>query len=240
MKKTNKFIVYAHRGASEYAPENTMSSFYLGLIMGANGIETDIRRTKDGTLVLFHDKTFERVMGIEGNIEDFTYDELRNLPVIHTPSGRVDFVVRLEDFLRYLGSQDVTLALELKAPEVEEDTYALVKKYNLENKVVVTSFTLDYLIKLKKAYPEAKLGYLTEDFDDELLEKMREIGIGQLCPRGTNLTPEKVSHWHEEGFNVRAWGIKNVEIMKHAYDCGVDGMTVNFPDRLIEYIIHKG
>ena len=49
------FINYAHRGASAYAPENTMSAFLLGIKQGANGIETDVRRTKDGVLVLFHD-----------------------------------------------------------------------------------------------------------------------------------------------------------------------------------------
>jgi glycerophosphoryl diester phosphodiesterase len=179
-------------------------------------------------------------MGREGNPEDFTYDELSRFPIIHPNGRRSDFVVRLEDFLRYLGSQDVTLALELKTPDVEADTYALVKRFGLEDKVIVTSFNLDYLIKLKELHPDAKLGYLTEDFDDALLAKMREIGIGQLCPRGTNLTPEKVALWHEMGFNVRAWGIKDTEVMKNAYDFGVDGMTVNFPDRLIEYIIHKG
>ena len=240
MKNTNKFIVYAHRGASEYAPENTMSSFYLGLHTGANGIETDIRRTKDGMLVLFHDKTLERVMKREGNTEDFTYEELSRFPVLHPTNGSKDFVVRLEDFLRYLGAHDVMIALELKAPDIEEDTYALVKNYHLEDKVIVTSFNLDYLINLKSLYPEASLGYLTEDFDDALLARMKEIGIGQLCPRATNLTPEKVEKWHSLDFNVRAWGVKDVEIMKNAYDCGVDGMTVNFPDRLIEYIIHKG
>ena len=57
------FVNYAHRGASEYAPENTMSSFYLGVEMKADGIETDVRRTNDGVLVLFHDTTLQRVMG---------------------------------------------------------------------------------------------------------------------------------------------------------------------------------
>lgn len=240
MKKENKFIVYAHRGASEYAPENTMSSFYLGLHMGANGIETDIRRTKDGVLVLFHDNTLERVMGREGITAELTYDELTKFSVLHPTNGKTDIVVRLEDFLRYCGRQDVMLALELKADGIEEDTFALVKKYGLEDRVIVTSFTLDYLINMKRLYPEANLGYLTLDFDDELLIRMKEIGITQLCPSASNLTAEKVSKWHGLGFNVRAWGVKDVTVMKNAYDAGVDGMTVNFPDRLIEYIIHKG
>lgn len=59
-------INYAHRGASEYAPENTLSSFYLGLLQGANGIETDVQRTKDGVLVLFHDPTIDRVTNGNG------------------------------------------------------------------------------------------------------------------------------------------------------------------------------
>ena len=132
------------------------------------------------------------------------------------------------------------LAIELKAEGVGVEVYSLVKRYGLEDNVIVTSFNLDYLIELKAAYPEASLGYLTADFDDEMLAKMKEIGIGQLCPAGKNLTAEKVKAWHDEGFNVRAWGIKDVELMKQAYDAGVDGMTVNFPDRLISYIInHK-
>jgi glycerophosphoryl diester phosphodiesterase len=172
--------------------------------MGANGIETDIRKTKDGVLVLFHDATLDRVTGVSGNIADLTYEELCNIPVLHTGSGRADIVPRLEDFLHYCGPQGVHLALELKAPDIEEEVVALVKKYHLEKQVIFTSFSLDYLILLKGAYPEANLGYLTEDFDDRLLQRMKEIGIGQLCPRGTNLTPEKVEKWHNEGFDVRA------------------------------------
>ena len=57
-----KFITYAHRGASEYCPENTLLSFYTGICMGANGIETDVQMTKDGVAVLFHDDTIERMM----------------------------------------------------------------------------------------------------------------------------------------------------------------------------------
>lgn len=57
----DRFINYAHRGASAYAPGNTLSAFYLGLACGANGIETDVRASRDGVLMLFHDKTLESV-----------------------------------------------------------------------------------------------------------------------------------------------------------------------------------
>lgn len=79
--KQNDFVIYAHRGASHYCPENTMMAFYMGMQMGANGIETDVRRTRDGLLVLFHDETLTRVTGAEGSIADYTYDELQKLLV---------------------------------------------------------------------------------------------------------------------------------------------------------------
>ena len=113
------FIVYAHRGASEYAPENTMSSFYLGLQQGANGIETDIRRTKDGVLVLFHDRTLERVVGIEGTIGDYTYAELMKLRVKNAHTETEDVIIAFEDFLRYFGFRDLHFAIELKDADVE-------------------------------------------------------------------------------------------------------------------------
>ena len=76
-----KFVNYAHRGASTFCPENTMLSFYTGIYMGANGIETDVQVTKDGVLVLFHDDTLNRILGIDGSIKDYTYEELRTYNV---------------------------------------------------------------------------------------------------------------------------------------------------------------
>ena len=75
------FIVYAHRGASEYCPENTLLSFYTGVYMGANGIETDVQRTKDGTLVLFHDANIKRMTGVDCEVASIDYKELHSLPL---------------------------------------------------------------------------------------------------------------------------------------------------------------
>ena len=76
-----QFVNYAHRGASEYTPENTLMAFYTGLFMGANGIETDVQRCKDGTLVLFHDSTLLRVTGEAGSVEDYTFSQLQEFSV---------------------------------------------------------------------------------------------------------------------------------------------------------------
>ena len=95
------FINYAHRGASEYAPENTFLSFYTGMMMGANGIETDVQQTRDGVLVLFHDDTILRLTGAEGSIQDYTLAELQQFTF--EKDGLKDKIVVFEDFLRLFG-----------------------------------------------------------------------------------------------------------------------------------------
>ena len=75
--------------------------------------------------------------------------------------------------------------------------------------------------------------------DDQILSKIKEIGITELCPIADILTKELVDSWHEKGFNVRAWGVVNKDLMLKAVQCGVDGMTVNFPDKLTEILSSK-
>ena len=229
------FINYAHRGASEYAPENTLSSFYLGLSMGANGIETDVQRTKDGILVLFHDDTLDRVTGVSGKISDYTYAELTKFRVKNAKTGKEDIITTMEDFLKYFGFRDLTFAIELKEAGTEADVLTLLDKYAMREKTVITSFNFSCIETVKKLRSDYKVGWLAVEFDEEKLAKMRAIGGEELCPKAEHLTPEQVKAWHEMGYNVRAWGVANTDIMKHAYLCGVDGMTVNFPDLLVKY-----
>lgn len=228
-----EFINYAHRGASEYLPENTMLSFYTGIYMGANGIETDVRKTRDGVLVLFHDGTLTRITGEEGSIEDYTFAQLQEFNV--SKNGYTDRIVAFEDFLQHFSHRDITFAIELKAPGIEVETADLLRKYGMEKKTVVTSFHFEYIKNLKEYAPEFRIGLLTKEVNDELIGQLKAIRADEICPLAEILTAEQVHAWHREGFRVRAWGVGNEEIMKHACECGADGMTVNFPDTLKEY-----
>lgn len=224
------FVNYAHRGASQYAPENTMMAFDLGLSMDANGIETDIQLTKDGVAVLFHDDTLERMTGQPGAVEDYTYEQLRWFWV--KKGSQLDRIPTLEAFLERYGDKDITFALEMKKPGTHKAVADAVRRYGIEKKTVVTSFIFDELVALRSYAPELTSGYLTKNIDDATLQKMRQAGIDELCPKAVEITAEKVIHWHESGFNVRAWGVFRPELMEQAYSAGVDGMTVNFPDLL--------
>ena len=203
--------------------------------MGANGIETDIRKTKDDVLVLFHDDTLDRVTGVSGKVGDYTYAELTKLRVRNEKTNTEDIITTMEDFLKYFGFRDLTFAIELKEAGTEADVLALLDKYGMREKAIITSFNFACIETVKKLRPDYKVGWLAVEFDEEKLAKIKAIGGEELCPKAAHLTPELVKTWHEMGYNVRAWGVANEDIMKHACLCGADGMTVNFPDLLVKY-----
>ena len=230
----NHFINYAHRGASSYAPENTMEAFHLGIRMGANGIETDVQRTKDGILVLFHDDTILRMTGKPGKIQDYTYDELLTMPVSNYGlSGKIP---RLEEFLEAFAHLDLQFAIEFKEAFTEQQTIDLLDRFQMREKTVLTSFKLECLMRAKLYAPQYKAGYLTDDVNPMVIKVLKTMGVEQVCPKGKLITPDLVEQLHGEGFSVRPWGVKSEVRMQAIYDAGVDGMTVNFPDKLTAYM----
>lgn len=230
-------INYAHRGASEYAPENTMSSFYLGLLQGANGIETDVQRTKDGVLVLFHDDTVGRVSDGTGRVCDLTLAEMRRLRISgNVTTGFYDRVVTLREFLSAFAAYDISFAIELKGAGVEEETLQMVREFGILGKCTFTSFQLDYIRKIKQLEPQARVGWLVREADAATVETLRSIGGEEIAPFAGNIDEESLAAWRGLGLGVRAWGVGSVATMKHMCRLGVDGMTVNFPDRLFRYL----
>jgi glycerophosphoryl diester phosphodiesterase len=232
------FINYAHRGASEYAPENTLLSFYTGIFMRANGIETDVQMTKDGVAVLFHDDTLLRVTGEKGKVSDYTLEELKTFWV--KKNGLRDRIITLDEFFERFKDFDLTFAIELKGDKTALPSAELIKKHGVHDKVIATSFKYSELTDMHAILPQLKLGYLHQgEVTDDLLAKMKADGINEICPESSVVTKEKCLKWHSLGFNVRAWDVSNTTIMTNLCKAGVDGMTVNFPDKLTEYLDNK-
>lgn len=230
-------INYAHRGASEYAPENTLSSFYLGLLQGANGIETDVQKTKDGVLVLFHDETLDRVSDARGRLCDWTWDELSRVKIYgNATRGFYDRIVTLREFLTRFSSYDIHFAIELKGPDVEEETLKMVQEFGLMEKTTFTSFRFEYIEKIKRLEKSARVGYLTSSVEEEVTTRLLGIGGEELAPKASLVTAEQMKFWRSRGLGVRAWGVSTIALMKQMCSLGVDGMTVNFPDRLSELL----
>ena len=230
-------INYAHRGASEYAPENTLSSFYLGLLQGATGIETDVQVTKDQVLVLFHDRTLERVTNATGEIGDYTYEELKNVKVYgNSVTSFYDRIITLETFLEHFSQYDIRFAIELKKPAVEARVLELIRRYHIEEKTTVTSFQLEYLKNVKALDKKIRIGWLVRGDGCEGIEALKEIGGEEMGPQAGFMTEESVAALRKAGLGVRAWGVTSQDLMRKMCSLQVDGMTVNFPDRLTAYL----
>ena len=227
-------INYAHRGASEFYPENTLYSFYMGLEMKADGIETDIQRTKDGVLVLFHDDTLKRILGLEGRIRDYSYDELLRMDFGIFKGERFtnEKIVTLEEFLKHFGAKDVQLALEIKQYGIEKEVLTMIGRYGVRDKTIVTSFHWDSIADLRALDSEIRLGYLARQVDDELTGRMLRHRIQQLCPKAADFTDEMNQKARALGLSVRFWGVSSEELMLKGIRMGVDGMTMNNPAAL--------
>jgi glycerophosphoryl diester phosphodiesterase len=229
----------AHRGASTYAPENTMAAFYLGLAMGATGLETDVKRTRDGKLVLFHDDTTKRISAVDLNINESDYADLFaiDLGSYRGAQYKGERIVLAEDFFRAFGARDIDLAIELKDTGVEADTLALIRKYVPDDsRLCVTSFHFNNLALCRKLDKDIALGFLTDNCLDDTLDKAADIGCAQICPHVNTLTKENVAHAKARGFVVRSWGNDTPYRMMQSFSFGVDGMTVNFPDILAKVL----
>lgn len=234
------FVNFAHRGASTYAPENTLASFCLGLEMGANGIETDIKKSKDGILVLFHDDTLTRMTGEQGSANDYTYDALHEMNVTLKGSNAIEKIVRFEDFARYFGPKDLTFEIELKDEYIEGEVVDMLKKFHMEQKSYITSFNAESLRRVKKYDPSIRTCFIAHKLDQETYALIHDIKADASSVLVDNLTPDIVKEALKAGLRLHAWGIKDETDMKKALDCGVMGMTINFPDKLTKALKERG
>lgn len=237
--KANDFIIYAHRGASAYAPENTKVAFEKAIELNANGIELDLQKTKDGKIVIFHDDYIDKKSNGTGKIEEHTYQELLELDfgIWFDNKYKNEKIVLFEDFARDYIDKDLTFAIELKVLGIEKETLEIINKYKVHNNIYITSFLYEALENVRKIDPNIKLSWLIEDrISKENIEKLLRINGTQICPRASLVSKEDIEIANNNGFGVRLWGIDNEEIMKKVYKLNIEGMTVNFPDKLIKLL----
>lgn len=180
------FVVIAHRGASAYYPENTMAAFEGALKMNAEMIELDIMLSNDGVPVAFHDAALNDHTNGQGDLEDFTLAELKELDAgsWFDPKFSDQKIPTLEEVLEF-ASGKISLNIEIKTEAVydevrggiEEKSLELVKKYGMETHVLFSSFDYRAIAHIKKLDPDMPAAILYEKnqsngmLPSELLEK---------------------------------------------------------------------
>jgi glycerophosphoryl diester phosphodiesterase len=236
---TAAVMVIAHRGASSYAPENTLAAFDLALRMGVRHIELDVALTSDSHTVVIHDDKVDRTSNGCGLVTSHTLAALRELDAGSWFGAQFkgERVPAYDEVLaRYKGRVHIHTEIKGKSPSLSQRTADLIRKHGMERHVTVTSFQSVRLEEMRAYAPELPTGWLVRELNDSIIAQAHAIGMSQLCPRADIVTREWVARLHAEGFVVRAWAVGTEELMQRAVQAGVDGMTVNFPDKLIAYL----
>lgn len=229
-------IVIAHRGASAYAPENTEAAFDLGVEMGSDAIETDLRATRDGVIVLLHDARVDRTTDGHGDVADLSWEAVQSLDAgaWKHPRFAGQRIPTLAWFLDRYGKR-LPLYLEIKAPGIEEQAVAMVRERRLLDQVVFTSFNLDAVASVGRLAP-VRTCWLVRDWTPNEEALARSADLYEVSVNAGRVDSVLVAQIQATGLNVRAWGLRDDDLMRRAVAAGVAGATVDFPDRLIQLV----
>ena len=239
LQSPQDFLIIAHRGASSYAPENTIAAFDLALQMGASHLELDVHLTHDDHLVVIHDDAVDRTTNGTGPVADQTLAALQALDAgawfgDAFAGARIPTLAGV--LTRYRGRAHLHIELKGHTAHLPQRTVDLVRAHGMAQHVTFTSFQHAHLQTMRAYAPECPTGWLVGEISDTVIAQAHALGCAQLCPRASLVTPGLVQRLHAEGFKVRAWGVANEALMYQVVEAGADGMTVNFPDKLLAYM----
>ncbi len=239
----NKPIVFAHRGFSGKAPENTLPAFTKALEVGVTGIELDVQLSKDGEVMVIHDEKIDRTTNGNGFLKEFTKDELKKLDAGNWFDSEYagTTIPTLPEVLELIKNYPITLNIELKTgnceyPGLEEKVLEYCRLYNMEDRVIYSSFNHNSLKHLKEIEPTAKIGVLYVLGINEPWEYSKDLDAEAIHPAVHNICPELIEGAHNAGMKVNTYTIDDEEQMKKVLAVGVDGIFTNYPDRLLRII----
>ncbi len=244
----------AHRGGSLLAPENTLAAFDRALELGADAIETDVRLTRDGAVVAFHDDDTARLLGEGGTIEERTLEELRGLDAgaQFSPDGGASFPYRgkgitvptlREAFQRY-PSMRFNIDAKTNDPALARALAEVVTAAAAEDRVCVGSFFDDQAERLGSLLPRSAR-FLPQQAATCHFMAARSGAPTGGCPAGYDLAdfPHRlgdlevvdatlVAYFHRLGIPVHVWTIDEESEMRELLALGVDGIVTDRPDIL--------
>ncbi|MGG0301650.1 glycerophosphodiester phosphodiesterase [Bacillus albus] len=249
INQSNHIKNIAHRGASAYAPEHTIAAYTLGQQLKGDYIEIDLQMTKDGHLVAMHDETVNRTTNGTGLVKEHTLEKIKQLNAgsvfnkKHPTLAKKEFedakVPTLEEIIETFG-HNANYYIETKSPDeyagMEEKLLKIIKQYEINDKVIIQSFSgeslqkihsLDVNILLVQLLSYKKAVQLTE----LEIKKYKTYCIG-LGMNYKYMDSAYVKRIKKHGLEVHPFTVDNEKDMKKLLLWGVDGMFTNYPDRL--------
>ena len=226
--------IIAHRGASAYAPENTIAAFQLALDQGADGIELDVMLSKDHQLVVIHDDTVDRTTNGSGHVKEMTLKELQSLD-----AGDGQRIPTLEEVFDQLGGR-LIINVELKNYASIFDSLPIevakrVKKYQIEESILLSSFNPFNLPRFHSRLPDVKLGLLTQP-NQAKKWVWRLFNFDALHPYFSDVDQVLVASLHDRNRKVNVWTVDDSQEISRLAALNVDSIITNDPKHTREIL----
>ncbi len=250
-----KFWVVAHRGFSGLYPENTMIAFEAAAQLPVDALELDVHSTRDGKIVVIHDATLDRTTSRSGRVFDFNWEAVKKADAgyhfdpgkngAYPFRGKGVTIPLLEDVLKRFSDKKIIIEIKQSMPAIEEPIYRLIKKYRMEDQVIVASEHTDPLVRFRSLAPTIATNFSAREsiafynaFRLHLSNFYKGPGDALQIPptfRGDQVvTKAFCGAARRKGFTLQVWTVNEPEAMKELIEFGVDGIITDFPDRLVE------
>jgi len=234
----------AHRGHSAAAPENTLAAFRKAIELGPEMIECDVRRTRDGNLVVIHDPTVDRTTDGKGRVADLTLADIKKLDAggWFGPEFAGERIPTLDEALE-LSSGKVKLIIEIKENGLEDQVTALVADRGMLGEVLIASFHYQIGVRLFELAPEIPfvvlLGLDHELVGSEAVSVVDEAAAVNGSIFGLNyaaVSPDVVAACHSANLSLMAWTVDKEEDMRRMIEMGVRTIASNRLDLLLRVL----
>ncbi|MFC7780997.1 glycerophosphodiester phosphodiesterase [Legionella taurinensis] len=234
--------VIGHRGASAYAPENTLAAFDKALSMGCRFLEFDVMLSADGEPFVFHDESLKRTTNGQGQIGLVTAEYLQTLDAgsWFSRTFRGEKIPHFREVLKWLTFANVNANIEIKPyPGQSEQTAATVlsfiNRYWPANKAapLVSSFDRTALTLYRSLAPEMPIGLLFDRWEDDWQQQAEELQCYSIHLNHRALNADRVGAMKEKGYLVLAYTVNRKRLALKLFDWGVDAVFSDYPDLLL-------
>ncbi|OZI11897.1 hypothetical protein CEW92_09160 [Bacillaceae bacterium SAS-127] len=233
-------FIFAHRGYSAIAPENTMMAFQAAQDAGADGIELDVQMTKDGCLVVIHDEKLDRTTNGKGYVKDWTWSEMKHLHASYKYSNiqPPPTIPLLIDVFNWMKTNHLLCNIELKNNEflyqgMEEKVLQLIRQYQYEDRVIISSFNHYSLAHFHRLAPDIQTAILYSSHLYMPWKYAAAIGASAIHPNIRTVNSAIIQSSIEHGVAVRPYTVNKEKQMEWLMKQGCSAMFTDDPQKAI-------
>ncbi len=214
-------LVLGHRGSPHEEVENTLASFARAVAHGADGVELDVRRTRDGRAVVIHDNDLRRTMGVSGRVSSLYLEAIQRLSGARVPS--------LEQVTAWAAASGAWLNIELKSAGVEASVLDEVYRTGIARRTIISSFDAQTVRRVGELDDEITRYFLTERWDPPAVRAFERSRARGVCLRVDAATTANLGAVRDLDLPVIVWTVNDADRIRALLDGGVSGIITDHP-----------